>query len=350
MRRASVLTLCFLAASVMAGSSASQTITRKALSFGDLTGWVSDDHGAALRAFNRSCDKLRGGRLIRRAEWQDVCARARMNGLRAARSFLEDNFLPVLVRRDSDALFTGYYEPVLQGAVRREGPYQHPLYAPPPDLPRSSPWLTRAQIDGGALTGRGLEIVWLKDPVEAFFLHIQGSGRIALDDGTFMRVGFAGRNNHKYRSVGMHLMSRGVLPKNQLSAEKIASWVSQNPKEGRAALHHNKSYIFFRVLNHDLNLGPLGAMDIPLTPMRSIAVDRRHVPLGAPVWVETTTRDGVLNQLMVAQDVGAAIKGVQRADIFFGWGKPAYRLASRQKDSGRIVQLWPRSAALRLPR
>ena len=191
------------------------------------------------------------------------------------------------------------------------------------------------------MRGRGLEIAWIEDPVDAFFLQIQGSGRIRMTDGRVVRVGYAGRNGHPYRSVGQEMIRRGTHSPDQVSAQAISAWVRANPAQGRALLYHNPSYVFFRVLR-DLpaEKGPIGAMGRPITTLRSVAIDPAFVPLGAPVWIEKEGRNPI-RRLMVAQDTGGAIKGAQRADIFYGTGPAAGEAAGTIKDGGRLVQLLP---------
>jgi membrane-bound lytic murein transglycosylase A len=240
------------------------------------------------------------------------------------------------------ALLTGYYEPEIAGALRPDDTHRFPIYRRPPGLPSGARWASRAEIENdGLLAGRGLEIAWLADPVERFFLQIQGSGRIRLPDGGIVRVGYGGKNGHDYRSVGQELVRRGLFEAHEVSADAIAGWVRANPAAGRRLLQHNPSYVFFRRLDdHPAGKGPLGAMNRPLTPGRSIAVDPDHVPLGAPVWLE---KGGAtpLRRLMVAQDTGSAIQGAQRADIFYGTGAEAGRAAGRVRDAGRLVVLLP---------
>ncbi len=306
------------------------------LEFAQLKGWAADNHAAALRVFRTTCGDLD------EPDWQSLCALAeQVKGREAARSFFEAFFRPVLIEDGQPMLFTGYYEPELDGARRPGGRYRFPLYALPPEAPRGEPWLTRAQIERGALAGRGLEIAWVDDPVEAFFLQIQGSGRVRLPDGSMMRLGYAGSNGHPYSSVGQGLVARGALEPHQLSMGAIRDWVARNPDEGAALLRTNASFVFFREVSEvPPGRGPLGAMNRSVTAMRSLAVDPRHVPLGAPVWIE---KDGEapLRRLMVAQDTGSAIKGAQRADIFFGTGARAGLRAGNVRDTGRMVVLLP---------
>ncbi len=309
-------------------------LTHDILKFSDLDGWQHDDHQAALDVFLNTCPDLRD------PDWQALCALAQQKP--DARAFFELFFRPVLIKNDKKALFTGYFEPELHGALRPDARYRYPIYRLPYRSESSGKWLTRRQIETGAfMKGRGLEIAWVDDPVELFFLQIQGSGRIRLGNGQMIRVGYGGSNGHKYRSIGAELVRRGVYEIHQVSAEVIKNWVRRNPIEGRELLFHNPSYVFFRKLkNLSASAGPLGAMNRSVTPMRSVAVDPAFVPLGAPVWVEKEGKIPI-RRLMVAQDTGSAIKGPQRADIFFGTGYEAGRAAGQLKDPGRMVVLLP---------
>lgn len=303
------------------------------LRFADIDGWDRDDHAAALAAFRETCEFMPG------EHWGPVCRLAR--DIRDARSFFEMFFRPVVIG-SPPALFTGYYEPELRGSRTRTARFAWPIYRRPPELADTTPWFTRGEIEGaGILAGRGLEIAWLDDPVEVFFLQIQGSGRIRLTDGSVIRVGYAGKNNQPYRSIGEELVRRGIYQPHQVSAQVIRNWVRRNPVEGAALLNHNPSYVFFREIpGLAPDRGPIGAMTRSVTAMRSIAVDPAHIPLGAPVWIE---KGGVfpLARLMVAQDTGGAIKGAQRADIFYGSGDAAGAMAGIVRDPGRLVTLLP---------
>lgn len=324
-----------LLGAVMA-TSASAEATRSILSFDDLDGWADDDHGAALSVFLNTCGDLDD------PDWRALCAVAQTYEADAARSFFELFFRPVLVEDGQEALFTGYFEPELDGSRIRTDRYKYPIYKMPPEARAEGPWLSRREIlTGQAMTDRGLEIAWVDDPVELFFLQIQGSGRIRLADGGALRVGYGGANGHPYRSVGAELIRQGVLGAHQVSAQMIKAWVRKNPEAGAELLFHNPSYVFFREVTRIApEFGPLGAMNRSVTTMRSIAADPAYTPLGAPVWVEKDGKEP-LRRLMIAQDTGAAIKGAQRADIFFGTGDEAGQTAGRLKDSGRMVLLLP---------
>jgi membrane-bound lytic murein transglycosylase A len=281
--------------------------------------------------------------LLNDADWAPICklAPTAMKSDAAARNFFEMLFRPVVIG-EPPALFTGYYEPELHGSLVRTPRYPYPIYARPPELQDGQQWFDRGTIETtGVLRGRGLEIAWLEDPVEVFFLQIQGSGRVRLPDGRALRVGYAGRNGHAYRSVGQELIRRGIMGEHSASAQGIKAWVRANPVLGPELLRHNPSFVFFRRLQ-DLSAdkGPIGAMGRSITTMRSVAVDPSYTPLGAPVWLEKHGRDP-LRRLMIAQDTGGAIKGPQRADIFFGTGDQAGEDAGRIKDGGRMVLLLP---------
>ncbi len=311
------------------------------LSFSDLEGWAEDDHTAALAAFMETCPDLED------REWQALCAVGQSGP--EARSFFELFFRPVLIEDGNPALFTGYYEPELSGSLRRTEEYRYPLYRRPPEVRPGEIWLTREEIEKSrVLANRGLEIAWIDDPVDVFFLQIQGSGRVKLEGGGKIRVGYGGRNGHEYRSVGTELVRRGVYEPHQVSASVIRNYVRQNPDAGAALLQHNPSFIFFReVSDVPSDAGPLGAMNRSITALRSLAVDPEFTPLGAPVWVE---KEGVapLRRLMIAQDTGSAIKGAQRADVFYGTGAEAGEAAGVVRDPGRMIVLLPIERAFAL--
>lgn len=330
---ARVLAVLALAAAAPAGAGPSITL----LGYDDLEGWRDDDQNAALGAFLTTCTIPRDG------AWRALCriARDQAGPGRSARAFFETFFRPVLIADGDPARFTGYYEPELAGALAPDDRFRWPLYALPADLTADQPGPTRAEIDAGALAGRGLELAWVDDPVDLFFLQIQGSGRIRLGDGTLMRVGYAGHNRRPYQSVGEELVRRGIFQPHEASAAMIRAWVRDNPVDGAALLQHNPSYVFFRpVEGVSPSDGPIGAMNRPIAAGRSVAVDPAFVPLGAPVWIEKAGAEP-FERLMIAQDTGSAIRGAQRADIFFGTGVEAGRAAGRIRDGGRMVVLLP---------
>lgn len=319
---------------VMTDPAVAEDIEHEILTFDQLDGWAEDDHAAALDVFRNTCRDMRS------PDWRALCRAA--EDQTNARTFFELFFRPVVIRDGARALFTGYFEPELDGSRRPSARYRHPVYRLPPEARRTNQWLTRSEIEESAvMKGRGLEIAWVDDPVELFFLQIQGSGRIRLPDGEYIRVGYGGNNGHEYRSIGVELVRRGIYNSHQVSAQVIKNWVRRNPAEGRALLRHNPSYVFFREVSEvPAERGPLGAMNRSITALRSVAVDPEYTPLGAPVWVE---KDGKskLRRLMIAQDTGSAIKGTQRADIFFGTGDKAGQEAGQLKDPGRMVVLVP---------
>lgn len=297
------------------------------LAFGALSGWAADDHEAALAAYQSTVE-------IAGPEWPRPAQGP-------ARAFFETCFAPVLIGVGR-ALFTGYYEPEVAGALEPGGGYRHPLHAPPETLP-DGPWFSRAEILAGNLLS-GRELVWLDSRIEAFLAQVQGCVRVRLPDGSVQRFGFAGRNGHPYRSIGAELVRRGEIDAEAMSADAIRVWCASHPAAVDALLAHNPSYVFFRRIDLPMDAGPVGTMGRPLTAGRSLAVDPTHVPLGAPVWVET----GGLSTLMVAQDTGSAITGAERGDIFCGTGAAAGERAGVMRQSGRLVTLLPKSLADRV--
>lgn len=318
----------------LAGGGQAGNLRLEVLAFDDLNDWANDDHAAALSTFVNTCPDMTD------SDWQSLCALAQQKP--DARVFFELFFRPVLMENGEPALFTGYYEPELEGSLYPTPRFRYPLYREPEASKVSNPWLTRREIEtGDFMKGKGYEIAWVDDPVELFFLQIQGSGRIRLPDGGVIRVGYGGSNGHTYRSIGAELVRRGIYQVHQVSAQVIKNWVRRNPVEGQELLYFNPSYVFFRRVDTvPATAGPLGAMNRSVTALRTVAVDPAYVPLGAPVWIE---KEGAapIRRLMVAQDTGSAIKGPQRADIFFGTGDQAGRMAGRLKDPGRMVVLLP---------
>lgn len=351
----------------------------KKSAFTSLSGWKHDDHAEAYKAFRRSCEhKLRASGRIRTRGLKSICrdvlkAPARLSR-RDARLFFESRFDPYLViaRGKSKGLFTGYFEPEYAGDRRKSSKYAVPILPAPDNLVEVSskkrpkgfpkglnagletkaglkPLPTRKQIENGAFKTKLRPLVWLADPIEAFFLHIQGSGRIRLPDGTFMRLAFAGRNGHPYSSIGKKLLTSGVLKKQQLSMQSVQKWLRANPVKARDILHSNRSYIFFREINLDPSLGPLGGQGVPLIDGRSLAIDRRYHRYGLPLWIDTRIPDAngrsatKFRRMMIAQDTGSAIRGPIRGDIFFGTGKKAGEVAGRVKARGTMHVLLPKA-------
>lgn len=346
------ITLGLGACSFFAGSADAPHAAFFPVPVAQLTGWAVDDQSIALETFAKSCPRLLkfkpGAQPGPVVDWRPVCewaVRLARSGTtpQNAQKFFTSAFTPFAVTNggNDQGLFTGYFEPALRGSLTRTEKFRYPLYAKP-KVKGALP--TREEIRRGALVGKNLELLWVDDPVDAFFLHIQGSGRVVLPDGKAIRVGFAGRNGHPYFAIGRALVDRGVIPVEQVSLQSIRKWLSENPGEADAVMDLNRAYIFFRKITAG---GPVGAMGIPLTPERSLAVDRGLLPLGAPIWLETTdplnpTRP--IRRLMVTQDTGSAIKGAVRGDIFWGAGALAKERAGRMKQQGRYFILLPKGA------
>ncbi len=329
--------------------------------YDQLIGWRDDGIAAALPALLRSCaaflakpDGAPLDAVTKSAdfgpvgEWRAPCAAAAAvpaNDDFAARRFFETNFTPLLAGNngDSEGLFTGYFEITLDGSRRRGGAFQTPVYRRPPDPTRYS----RAEIEDGALSGQGLELLWVDDPVDAFFLEIQGSGRVRLKEGGTIRIGYDGSNGKPYVAVGRLLVERGVMPKEQVTMASIRDWMAAHPREGAALRRDNPSFVFFREIAGD---GPLGAERVVLTAGRSLAVDRAFIPLGLPVWLEAQQRfaPDAIRRLVIAQDAGGAIKGPVRGDLFWGHGPAAAAGAGAMNATGRYYLLVPREIAARL--
>lgn len=323
-----------IAAAMLAVMTTAPQTYAEILRFADLEGWAEDDHRAALASFRETCD------LLTDDDWVPLCRLAADAGdtPEGARQFFELFFRPVVIG-SPPALFTGYFEPELDGSPVRTPRFAWPIYRRPPELQDGQVYLSRGEIERGALRGRGLELAWLDDPVDVYFLQVQGSGRIRMPDGRVMRVGYAGRNGHEYRSVGQEMVRRGTHSMDQVSAQEIASYVRN--QAGTELLNINPSYVFFRKVDEvPAEKGPIGAMGRSITAFRSVAIDPSFTPLGAPVWVEKAGADPI-RSLMVAQDTGGAIKGPQRADIFYGTGRAAGEAAGTVKDGGRMVLLLP---------
>jgi membrane-bound lytic murein transglycosylase A len=352
--------------------------------FADLAGWAGDPVEEALPALRTSCARLTaqsddrlvgvdgfGGRV---GNWRPACQELASAAPTAVRAVLERRFRPWSLRPadNADGLFTGYFEPELRGSRSRTERYRTPLLKRPTDLVaveladfradwrgqriggrvengRLVPYHDRARIEGGALAGRGLELLWVDDPIDAFFLHIQGSGRVRLSDGALVRVGYAAQNGHPYVAVGRELVQRGAMTTEQVSMQSIRAWLAANPAEAAAVMNLNPSYVFFREIAGD---GPIGSQGAVLTPGRSMAVDPTRVPLGVPVWIDVRDPEaptGVLRRLMVAQDTGGAIRGPVRGDLFWGSGAAAGERAGRMRAPGRWFLLLPVGVTPRPP-
>ena len=340
----------------------------------DLPGWSEDDLSAAWPAFLQSCRGMVGR--PHWATWSSICESAKTipsNNNEAIRQFFESRLEPFLLTNadgSTSGMVTGYYEPLLRGSRQQTAQYSQPVLGVPPDLltidlsevvpelknmrlrgrlqgNKVIPYYSRAEITGQAPENNLLEntLLWVDDAVELFFLQIQGSGRVKLPDGSMVRIGYANQNGHPYKAIGRVLADRGEIPIEQVSMQGILAWAKANPSKLNDILNTNPSYVFFQEKpTGNSQEGPQGALGIPLTPGRSIAVDPRSTPLGAPVFLATTEPNSTtpLNRLVLAQDTGGAIRGVVRADFFWGFGSEAGEKAGRMKQSGKMWVLLPR--------
>ncbi|MCR9212793.1 MAG: MltA domain-containing protein [Proteobacteria bacterium] len=357
--------------------------------FAALPGWKEDNLVEFLPALLKSCSKILALPATRKmggvglagtaADWQPLCEDVitlppEHSVLRA---FMEQNFTPyqILNNKEETGLFTGYYEASLKGSQVRQGFYTTPLHLRPPELVmvdlgqfrdelkgqriagkvengNLKPFDPRADIESGALEGRELELVWVDSAIDAFFLHIQGSGIVEMDDGSTLRVGYAAQNGHPYFAIGKALIERGHVPKEEMSMQAIRSWLDANPDQADEVMQLNASYVFFRQLDGD---GPIGAQGVELTAERSLAVDRKWMPLGVPIFLETevagassTSPPRPFRKLMMAQDTGGAIRGPVRGDVFWGYGDHAYEMSGAMKNDGRYWILLPNAVAARI--
>jgi membrane-bound lytic murein transglycosylase A len=357
-RSAGVLSLALLASCAPKGmpkQSHTAQLHLTSAEFADLSFWTRDRHKDALSAFIRSCPSLLagsyshvGGHRIKAEDWVPICRATNQstNGdEQAVQKFFEKWFIPYLVSADgnSQGLFTGYFEAELRGSKTRSAQFKVPLYGLPKDLLRIYPYHRRGAIQKGALHDAAPVLVWVDDAIDAFLLHVQGSGRIMLEDGAVMRLGYAGNNGHAYVSIGRVLIEQGQLPPGRAGWSQIRDWIARHPLKAETLLARNPRFIFFRKI---LGEGPIGAQGVVLTPRRSLAVDRKFIPLGFPIWLDTVWpgQDGrPLRRLMVAQDTGSAIKGPVRGDFFWGYGKDALAEAGRMKSPGQYYILLPKS-------
>jgi membrane-bound lytic murein transglycosylase A len=360
--------------------------------FSALPGWTEDDQAAALPALQRSC-----GRLLAQADdrpvgpdavagtvadWRAPCEdvrRADALDAAATRALIARWFEPFRAsgRAGPEGLFTGYYEPELRGAPVRDATYRVPLFKRPDDLVmvelgdfradwrgeriagrvvagQLKPYPDRPAIERGVLADRGLELVWVDDAIDAFFLQIQGSGRIALPDGRTLRIGYAAQNGHPYVAIGRALVARGALAREAVTMRAIRDWLVAHPDEAAAVMDLNPSYVFFKEIAGD---GPVGAQGLVLSAGRSLAVDPKFMPLGVPLWLDIAeplengvTPAGRLRRLVVAQDTGGAIRGPVRGDLFCGTGAAAGERAGAMQQRGGYYLLLPKSVAERKKR
>lgn len=316
--------------------------------FDQLPGWAADRVAEAVPAFLAGCARLPRDADPRLPALCATAASLPPGNEAAARGFFERSFVPHLASADGSAqgLVTGYYEPEFRASRSRGGEYQTPLLRRPPGHVQGRMLPTRAQITRGALARRGLELLWVADPIDAFFLQIQGSGRARLPDGSIARLTYDGQNGQPYVPIGRVLVDRGEMKLEDVSMQSIRAWLAAHPGEATGVMDQNPSYVFFRELRDAMpDAGPPGAMTVPLTPLRSVAVDRAHIALGTPVWIDSNdalTPATPWRRLVMAQDVGGAIRGPTRADIFFGWGAEAENRAGRMRQPGSLYVLLPR--------
>ena len=372
------LGLCVLAAatSAMAQPMKLRDAEILPLTFEQLNGWTSDDQAAAFDAYLKSCRAiLNGTKAMRKArpvygglyaacENATALAAGGKVDTAAARKFFEDNFKPVRIKppehtygyyTGADGFYTGYYEPEVMGSRVKTEEYSVPLYGVPAKVAgkKSTHFAQydRVDIEKGALAGKGLEICWVKNPVDAFFAQIQGSTRVKLDDGELLRLNYIASNGKPYTPVGRLLIDRGIFTPEEMSMDKIRDFMEANPEEGKALREKNRSFVFFSKTTLQAQDECLGAQGIALTPGRSIAVDPSVHVYGTPVWIDakfplkSAAPEDSFQRLMVAQDTGSAIRGPARADIYFGHGPDIPSIAGRIKQFGQFVMLMPRMAA-----
>ena len=339
----------------------------QALTFDGLPGWKHDDLAAAFKAFLNSCDAIRHGSIKMRRKrpvyggLYNACMHALAAGpldREAARKFFEDNFKPVRITTNqtigpysgTDGFYTGYWELQVRGSRKKTDEFTVPLYRTPRGrLARKS----RASIVGGALEGKGLEICWIKDPIDAFFAEIQGSIRVRLDDGELLRLNYDSSNGKPYTPVGRILIDRGICTPEEMSMDKIREYMVDKPEEGKELRLKNRSYIFFRETELKADDEPDGAQGVPLTAGRSLAVDPSQHVYGTPIWIDARfpikgeAPEDKFQRLMFAQDTGGAIRGAARADIYFGHGEGIGSIAGRIKQFGEFVMLVPKDVSVK---
>jgi membrane-bound lytic murein transglycosylase A len=354
------------------------------LAWPDVAGWDDDDHLAAYKAFRVSCRSIAAQRQPAAeskalgASLSEPCRIAKSLELAdqaKARAFFEQHFQPLRISRlgEADGFVTGYYEPVLDGSRTQTDVYNVPVYRRPSNLfvrgfkqdsaslPNKGPvyrkigrrklvpYYDRGEIEDGAIAGRGLEICWLKDPTDLLFAQIQGSARVRMEDGSTVRINYDAYNGYPYTAVGRVLIERGIIPKEEMSMQKIREWMAQNPDGAKELRRQNRSYIFFREVNLSDKDEAVGAQGVPLTAGRSIAVDKSLHVYGTPFFIEgelpidSDRAKTPFHRLMIAQDTGSAIVGPARADLYFGAGSEAGRVSGRLRHNMHFVMLVPKS-------
>ncbi|WP_374349474.1 murein transglycosylase A [Chitinimonas sp.] len=351
-------------------TTAAPTVRYREADWSSLPNWPGDGLLASWPAWLQSCK-----RQAAKAGWRELCSQANALAPRddaAVQAFVESRFRPWRLESSEGAqtgLVTGYYEPLLKGS-RNSKPGYTPLFAPPDDLltidlgelypelkgqrvrgrldgKKVVPYWSRADIDAGKAPTSGLALAWVDDPIEAFFLEIQGSGRVKLEDGSLLRLGYADQNGQPYKSIGKWLIDQGELKASEASMQGIQAWARAHPNRLRELLAANPSVVFFRILPSTSG-GPIGALGVPLTDGASVAVDPRAIPLGSPVYLSTSypNSDKPLQRMVHAQDTGGAIRGPIRLDFFWGFGAEAGALAGRMKQQGAVWMLWPKDLPL----
>ncbi|SKA05735.1 membrane-bound lytic murein transglycosylase A [Enhydrobacter aerosaccus] len=338
------------------GGATTPKVAMAPISFNEIPGWSDDKHAEALAAFKNSCPKLTtsgdtrivtdgGEKVITQGEWGQICGQAntvKTGDERGARRFFEDNFRPLVVQTTGS--FTGYFEPELRGSRAPSRLFTVPVYRRPPDL-TDQPYYTRAEIEQGALKGKGLEIVWVQDPVALYEVQVQGSGRVHLAEGGTLSLGFDGSNNRPYTALSTVLSDMGVMKRENATWPAIRDWLKRHPQQGRDVMRKNERYIFFK----DTRLtSASGSEGVTLTAQRSLAVDTTFTPYGTPIWIDTARpvagKAGATEpyrRLMIAQDSGTAIKGPARGDVFFGSTPQAADWAGRMVSNGKAIVLIP---------
>ncbi len=360
------------------------------ISFSQIAGWSEGDKTKSLMAFVRSCNQMqKDNRAFSKSpkfggtynDWRKVCALSQELGKKPAPAkitgFFQKNFTPLRVNdpKRKEGLFTGYFEPVVKGSLSRSPEYPVPVYSRPDDLVafsktqeqqsglrygrlvkgKPTAYFTRQEIEQGLFKGKNLELVWLQNMADAFFMQVQGSGRVELPDGSVIRLAYAGKTGLPYTAIGAVLIEDGELEKAAVSMQSIRKWISHNPSKAQGLMWKNKSFVFFRQLPEtDPSLGPVGAQLVNLTPKTSLAIDRRYWSLGTPIWLDTkilldkTNTLQTWRSLLVAQDTGSAIRGYARGDVFWGSGEKAAIIAGQMKAAGQMIVLLPNALAKKL--
>jgi len=357
----------FVSLSTLIGCASKPGIS-SAVNWSKLNGWQQDQHSQLLPPLLLQCPKLQN----KQAAWKTICQQAQSlasDDSIQIKEFFQKHFQPHKIVGNNSSktgMITGYYEPLLQGSYVKTARFSYPLYKKPDNLIKLSAsnnllkvkdsrargrihlgqtlaYYSRAQIDGPNRPLAGNELLWVDSSDDAFFLHIQGSGLVQMTDGSIVGVGYAEQNGHPYRAIGRDLIEMQQISKKNISLQSIKAWLTANPKKATQLKNKNPSYIFFN-LRTDIEQGPRGSLNVPLTPERSVAVDRNIIPLGSPLWLSTQLPNSSVpyQRLVFAQDTGGAINGPIRADVFFGRGERAETLAGTMKQQGSVYILLPK--------